>query len=41
MLEKEAEMMGLSSTLSRDFARMKLAEMSPEDKKKSIYGDKK
>lgn len=30
-----------NGSISRDFGRMKLAEMSPEDKRKSLYGDKK
>ena len=28
-------------SLSRELGRLKLGEMSPEDKRKSIYGDKK
>jgi hypothetical protein len=40
LLDKEAEMMG-SVNITRDIARMKLSEMSPEDKRKSVYGDKK
>ena len=33
-------MIGMAN-LSRDLARLPMLEMSPEDKKKSIYGDKK
>jgi hypothetical protein len=39
-LDKEIEYIG-SNGFSRDLGRMKLAEMSPEDKRKSVYGDKK
>ena len=39
LLEKEAELFG-NVAFNREFARKKLAEMSPEDKRKSIYGDK-
>jgi cell division cycle 14 len=40
LIEKEQEMMG-SCSVPRDYIRMKLGEMSPEDKRKSVYGDKK
>lgn len=40
LLEKEAELMG-SGILNKDMGRLKMAEMSPEDKRKSVYGDKK
>ena len=30
-----------TSSMSRELGRLKLGEMSPEDKRKSIYGDKK
>ncbi len=30
-----------SSCMYKDLARLKLSEMSPEDKRKSVYGDKK
>jgi hypothetical protein len=31
----------IGTSISRDIGRLTLCEMSPEDKKKSIYGDKK
>jgi len=40
-LEKEADYIGNPGGINRELARMKLAEMSPEDKRKSVYGDKK
>ena len=40
LLEKEAEMMGCVS-LNKEMSRLKMADMSPEDKRKSVYGDKK
>jgi len=40
LIEKEAELLGLSSR-NREIAKLKLSEMSPEDKRKSVYGDKK
>lgn len=33
--------MGSTSINRGDYVRMKLGEMSPEDKRKSVYGDKK
>ena len=33
-------MMGAGS-LTKEFARMRLADMSPDDLRKSVYGDKK
>jgi len=38
LIQKEAEMVGYYSGLSKNAA---LGEMSPEDKRKSVYGDKK
>jgi len=40
LIEKEAEMIGVSN-LSRDLGMLNLGEMSPEDKRKSMYGDRK
>jgi hypothetical protein len=39
MIEKEEEMIGVSN-LSRKLGKMNIGEMSPEDKRKSVYGDK-
>lgn len=39
LIEKEQEMMG-TQALSSKLARMKLGEMSPDDKRKSMYGEK-
>lgn len=42
LLEKEEEMLGLTRGVyfSKSLGRQRIGEMSPEDKKKSIYGDK-
>jgi hypothetical protein len=37
MIQKEAELIGFTNGLSRMAA---LGEMSPEDKRKSVYGEK-
>jgi hypothetical protein len=39
MIQKEAELIG--STSYSILGRSPMAEMSPEDKRKSVYGDKK
>lgn len=43
LLEKEEQMLGstrLSTYLSKSLHRQRIGEMSPEDKRKSLYGDK-
>ena len=42
LLEKEEQMLGCGKSIyySKSLNRPKVGEMSPEDKRKSIYGDK-
>ena len=41
MLQKEKEFIGVAQSLTGKFSKSKMDQMSPEDKRKSLYGDKK
>lgn len=40
LVEKQAHFMGQGS-ITKEFARMRLCDMSPDDMRKSVYGDSK